>query len=212
VEAKSDCLRLVHLLDQYRLRGRKAVQYGIWRRAVLAWIAGDATSCRKPGDWGPFAGWKAELKEAKRFRPNAATARNGRDERAIPNAFLSGLITADGSFSVTDEGQPRMTIRLRADDAALLRALQGSTDLGRVYGPYRSRSGNPGVQWCVLSNADTAELVDLLDQTPLGGRKCIEYLIWREAVFERAQGPTWRRAQVAMVQTELRAARRYRAW
>jgi hypothetical protein len=38
VGRKTDCRRLVELLDRYPLRAKKARDYAIWREAVLLWV------------------------------------------------------------------------------------------------------------------------------------------------------------------------------
>ena len=41
VRTKEDALKLVHVLDRFSLRAKKARDYAIWRRAVFAWNALD---------------------------------------------------------------------------------------------------------------------------------------------------------------------------
>ena len=44
VMAKSDCQRLMELIDKHPLRGRKADSYRVWRTAARLWIGDDPTA------------------------------------------------------------------------------------------------------------------------------------------------------------------------
>lgn len=67
VAAKSDCQRLVHILDVCPMRGRKSLDFAVWRAAVEWWIGADPTSREADRDWTPIAYLKERLHEVKRF-------------------------------------------------------------------------------------------------------------------------------------------------
>lgn len=192
------------------LRGRKVPQYAIWRKAVVVWIGNDLTRRMTPDEWGPFGQWKADLEATKRYVPSVS-ARDDFVTGAGWQAYLAGLSTAEGCFLVQRNGSPRFAIHLRADDAQLLRGLRNLSGLGRVYGPYARREGdrNPSVRWQVFSTRDAELLVDLFERFPPGGRKMLDFSIWKHAVFERLAGPSWNRTRVDRVRTELVELRQY---
>ena len=195
VTAKADCVRLVHILDDSRLRGKKTAEYSIWRAAVLRWTRGGAGARLKPDDWAPFELWKHELEEAKRYRePTSRTAHRAQTFRSGEwEPYLAGFATGEGCFHVEKRGVPRFTIRLRADDMPLLVGLRDATRAGRVYGPYdpTAKQRHPSAMWTVSSREETDRLVEILDRSPVAGRKRLEYGAWRSAVLERSRGAGW---------------------
>lgn len=212
VTAKSDCQRLVELLDAHPFRGRKATAYEPWRTSVIRWVGDDATKRLTPADWAEFPEWKAEIQRANQYEPSTfSSTASSRRRWEHWQAYLAGFITAEAHFAVERKGSPRFVLRLRADDHALLEDLRFKTGVGRVYGPYE-RSGlaqHPVVQWQVFSAADTMALVDLLECWSPGGRKGLEFHVWKHAVFERAVVRGWNRERVALVRERLMALRRF---
>lgn len=59
VGSLDECLRLIHVLDQFSLRPRKSKDYYVWRRAVFAKSAQDTKS---------FASLAQELREARAYK------------------------------------------------------------------------------------------------------------------------------------------------
>jgi LAGLIDADG endonuclease len=208
VTAKSDCRRLVEILDAHPLIGRKADSYVLWREAVLSWVGSDPRLRVPNRRWGQFPAWKQDLSRVKRFAPEKPLVRRPSSE----GSFLAGLATAEGYFSVQSNGAARFAMHMRADDAPMLRWFQKKTGLGKVSKP-APPSGNarhPSVTWNVVSHADTLTLASLFESFQPGGRKLLEFLIWRGAVIERSHGSGWSRERVEAVRQHLRELRIYR--
>ena len=77
------------------------------------------------------------------------------------------------------------SIKMRADDGPLLRALARRTAAGKIQDiPPESRVVNsgPAVKWVVQSREDCWKIARLLDGTPLYGKKQREYDLWRKAL------------------------------
>lgn len=219
VSAKSDCARLVEILEQYPLRGRKSWDFAIWDAAVRWWIADDPRRTYPNRDKTPIAYLKGRLQEVK--KPSRKEA-----ERVIQDdfegfggdwpGFVSGLVTAEGSLGIIPNGrwlQPRSQLRMRSDDRPLLEQVAERTRAGRIYDQRPSRSYPPGVaNWIVCSRDDLSRLVNLFDRHPLRGRKRREYDIWREAVLEyaKAEPPAARHSRLSDLRTALLDARAYR--
>ena len=211
VSAKSDCLRLIDLIERAPLRGRKGAAYVPWKRAVAHWTADGPTARLTPSDWQPFPGLKADLERANRFNPERSLEPIPFGTDMLP--YLAGFATAEGHFAIDKQLRPRFILRLRLDDQRLLAELQAATCLGRVYGPY-ARSGNagyPATMWVIFSTPDLIELVRLFEQCAPGGRKGLEFAFWRQAVLDRSQTASARRARLALVRERLMGLRQYRS-
>jgi hypothetical protein len=88
-----------------------------------------------------------------------------------------------------------MSIVARDDDRALIHQLSRETLLGRVIDVPAQRRAAPQVRWTVAAKADCLRLVELLDTSPLRGRKSADYAVWRAAVHWWVDGdPTKRSA------------------
>lgn len=206
ITAKMDCRRLVEVLDEHPLVGRKAAAYGPWRAAVLRWSASKRLT---PGDWDAFPEWKRQLEHANSYRPVDAGRVRLPENGWLP--YLAGLVTAEGHFCIDQRGSPRLVVRMRDDDAALLHGVCDRSVAGRVYGPYSEQSRtNPATAWQVFSTADALRIVELFNESAPGGRKCLEFHLWRSAVYERAAGQGWNRRRVERARDALMDARKFR--
>lgn len=154
VQAKSDCLRLSEVLDEFPLRGKKSYDYAIWRAALMFWIGEDPTVYRKGRDWAALRYLKTRLEETRRFDPRRGPyemTEGGPDKHGDWPGYLSGLLTADGTLVIVRNGRrfsPGVQITLRADDEPLLREIERRTGAGRVYrraGRDEMRRQFPGV-------------------------------------------------------------------
>lgn len=219
--AKADCARLVEILDQYPLRGRKSLDYAIWRGGVCWWVGDDPTRTYPNRDKTPIAYLKQRLHEVKSFSQREV-GRVIRDDchglaRDWPG-YISGLVTAEGSLGIVGNAPgslvPKLQLRMRADDRPLLRELVNRMDAGKLYKQRPSRSYPPGVvSWIVCGRDDLCSLVETFDDHPLRGRKRREYDCWREAVLEYAKGqpPRARYARMRELRDALAHARAYRS-
>jgi LAGLIDADG endonuclease len=215
ITAKSDCLRLVELLDRAPLRGRKSADWAIWRTAALAWIGDDPRCRRAAGDWEDLAYLAERLKSVKSFgavNPPGRTDALGLDPDWIP--YLAGFLTAEGCFGIYsnygDRLRPVMRVNTRADDRPLLDELVARTRVGRTYAyPRRNYETSPVANWCVFSAADLRELVALLDGSPPLGKKGREYAIWRGAVEALDLPRSDAQPRLQALRAELAAARAY---
>lgn len=195
VVAKADCLRLIEILDQYPLRGRKSRDFAIWRAAVNWWVGGDPAQRRPNGDWEPMGYLKERLHEAKRYNPDPLALLDDGPPGLTGDwpAYLAGLVSAEGSLSINESGPrtyvPRLRVNMRADDLPLLTELHGRAGVGRLYEYERSDdSGKPVAAWVTSSRSDLAALVRILDAHAPRGRKAREYQIWHRAVLAHRMG------------------------
>lgn len=105
------------------------------------------------------------------------------------DAWLAGFADGEGCFVINKQSEggfnPVFSLLLRADDAAILRELQGEFG-GRLHihdHPDSSRPGSrPGCVWRVTAKRDLAGLVHYFDRFPLRAKKARDYGLWREAV------------------------------
>lgn len=217
VGAKSDCQRLVQIIDGCPLRGRKSLDFAIWRAAVDWWVGNDPTSREADRDWTPIAYLKERLHEVKHF----SLAEVGREivdtgSGLEPDwgSYLSGYFTAEGCFGIYSSGglKPKAQLRVRHDDRPLVDELRRRVGAGRLYDADRPASeGSPCVSWTVCSREDLDRLAHVFDKHPPRGRKLREYEIWREAVAEYAKGqrPAARQARLAALRRALAGAKAY---
>lgn len=109
--------------------------------------------------------------------------------------WFAGFADGEGSFQLVRKyvGRPavpvgyapRFYIGLRADDVAILDALQREFG-GRVrYDERRGERGNrnPRFGWMVDRKSDLTGLVDYFDRFPLRAKKRNDFAIWRMAVM-----------------------------
>lgn len=217
IVAKADCLRLIELLDAFPLRGRKSLDYAIWRAAAHWWIAGNPALRPAGRNWEPMRLLKGRLHAAKRYDPNGCVPVIDRSSGLGDDwgPFLSGFITAEGSLGVFRNGRrlvPTLTIRLRMDDYELLQQFRARTFVGRLYSERGSDRQSPVAMWLVKRSDDLRLIVDQLDQHPLRGRRAREYAIWREAAMLYASNQPRRLVQARLPRhrVQLAEARRYR--
>src|ERR1044072_9971066 len=102
------------------------------------------------------------------------------------DAWLAGFADGEGSFILSQCARyqrihPRFVISLRADDMAILEALQeafgGSVGFSRHKWP-----GAPKCQWHVVNKKSLPGIVNYFDRFPLRAKKARDYAIWRQAV------------------------------
>lgn len=217
--AKSDCLRMIEILNQWPLRGRKSLDFAIWSAAVEWWTLGDATRTVRFRDWTAMAYLKDQLETTRRFLPRERRCPEYSDPDGLePDwiGYLSGLITAEATLGVHVNGAgllPRLSVMLRRDDRPLLDELRRRTQVGRVYEETRvTQPRAPAASWHVRGRDELTAMVEILDLSRPKGRKGREYEIWREAVAVHA-GRTPRRhrtAQLSKLRAALAAERAYR--
>ena len=102
---------------------------------------------------------------------------------------LAGLADGKGHFAIFQQRKGwscRFTIKMRADDLAVLERFQRETDLGVIYQnrckQTPGRRNNPAFQWHVNKKAETLALVRIFEEYPLWSRKAEEFAVWAEAV------------------------------
>jgi len=216
--AKSDCRRLIEILDRYPLRGRKSRDYAIWRAAVNWWIGVDITRGYRNRDWAPMIDMKRRLEEQRRYASGVAPSiRDVHPGLAHDWAgFLAGFWTAEASMGIHRNGEgfiPKAHISVRADDQTLLRELQTRALVGTFYlSPGRPTSPSPCATWMIRRGGDLTALVAILDAFPPRGRKGREYAIWRQAALEFAgRAPRGRvRQRLSELRPQLAQARNFR--
>lgn len=214
VNSKADCVRLTEILYRHPLRGRKSGDFALWAAAVDWWAGPDPTRRRINRDWTPMVYIKRRLHESRMYNPRPDRIRDqtpGLSRDWI--AFMSGLLTADGSLGIHRNGGgllPVARIALRADDAPLLHQLRARTEIGRVLVNERVHRGKRSreASWTIRGTGDLVRLVSILSSCPPKGRRRAEFGIWHKAVavYSRERG---RSAELAKLRASLAAARAY---
>ena len=108
--------------------------------------------------------------------------------------WFAGFIDGEGCFTIHRNGKngrwaaARFDLKLRADDAEIIYAIQRRLGFGIVvmYHPKsdpRFGYSNPQVEFRLAKKTDCLKLVSILDEHPLRAKKLKDYLIWREAVL-----------------------------
>jgi hypothetical protein len=218
VGAKSDCQRLIEILALCPLRGRKSLDYAIWKAAAEWWIGTDPTFRKTGQDWTPMVYLKARLSEARRYsRLEAKRQIVDIGDGLDPDwgSYTAGYFTAEGCFGIYSSNglKPKAQLRVRRDDRPLLAAICRRIGAGRLYLTDDPTSRNsPSVSWVVASRDDLSRLVEVFDQHPPRGRKLREYEVWRAAVIEYARGksPAERLARLTELRGMLSDARAHR--
>ena len=113
------------------------------------------------------------------------------DELAFRH-WLAGLICGEGFFRIHREKQGayyacHFGIRMRSDEAPLLRAIRDRVDAGHINHRLGGTNGHgitssPTILWSIESRADCWTLASFLDDIPLFGKKQREYDLWRHAL------------------------------
>ncbi len=210
ISAKSDCLRLVELLERHPMRGRKAGDLDIWASAVRWWVNSDATKTIRGRNWSPMIELKHRLHANKRLGGMCRVANDVAHADWAP--YFAGLFTAEGALTLSINGAsviPRAQVTLRIDDLPLVKEIQRQTQTGRVY---LSRRVHPSAAWCVRRGDELSRVVQLLDEGPLRGKKAREFSVWRRAValYSHRSLPRGKvQALMPAFRTELAAVRAY---
>ena len=205
VQSQDGCSKLVDLLTAYEMRGRKAREFEIWKRAVHVWVSGARYRTESARHL------RRQLLDVRRFR-----APDPRDVVAEPQSalalagYLHGFVCAEGSFSL-DRSHTGLTVHLRQDDRPLLEMLARAVGVGSVRDQRGYPPTNPSSTWAVTRLDAVAEIATRLDPAQMRGRKARELEVWLRAVEERlAARASPRRADVSGHIAEFRAAREYR--
>jgi hypothetical protein len=130
------------------------------------------------------------------------------------NAYIAGVITADGSLAIVRNGKgyvPVVHITLRADDRPLLNEICRRAGAGTLYTQNRRR-GAPSVSWMVRDGSGLLKMTNMLDAEGPRGRKQTEYAIWRRAVRDYASGLSRMevRTRLGTFRRQLAEVRRYK--
>jgi hypothetical protein len=116
VQRQTDCLRLLQILERHPPIGKKALQFGIWQRAVLAWTS------RQPRRRDVLARCARQLSASR--HPKCSALVSGVDiTTPYVLAFLAGFATAEAHFGAGPNDRPAFVINLRRDDGGILRLL-----------------------------------------------------------------------------------------
>lgn len=102
--------------------------------------------------------------------------------------WLAGFADGEGCFTTRKVGAGfvcEFIIHVRADDAAILRAVHTATEIGDIDGPrVRADGGSPMIKWIVRRQVDCAKLVQIFRAFPLRAKKARDFEIWASAVDE----------------------------
>jgi site-specific DNA-methyltransferase (adenine-specific) len=111
--------------------------------------------------------------------------------------WLAGFADGEGCFTTRRSRKGfvcEFVIHLRADDAAILKAVQKATEIGDIVPAERNDGSAPMVKWIVRRQADCAKLVQLFETFPLRAKKARDFSIWASAVREwirHKPGTSW---------------------
>lgn len=111
--------------------------------------------------------------------------------------WLAGFIDGEGCFLIAEEKRQgtyrcSLQVRLRGDDADVLRSIQERTGLGKVTAAKVKADIHPSAMWAVMRKQELLALIEILDAHPLRAKKARDYIIWREAVVEwNSEQPDW---------------------
>jgi hypothetical protein len=199
VQRQTDCLRLLQILERHPPIGKKALQFEIWRRAVLAWTSG------QPGP-GDVLARCAELLSASRH-PEHSPLGSGVDiTTPYLLAFLAGFATAEAHFGAVPGDRPAFVINQRRDDGGILRLLHERLEIGHIAEVPARGASRAALSWRIGKLADLRALVAALDRYPPRGRVLRIYRAWRELVLIEPQ----RRGARHQLADEVRRRRAYK--
>lgn len=213
ISSKLECARLVDILEDHPLYGRKRREASVWSDWVRRWS-------RDP--YRSLASLRPQLQKAvtqleaeRRYYPfmSAAPTPRPRGAEAL-TGYFGGFFSGDGCL-VLDAAKrtARVVIHLRRDDLPLLRCFQQRLGIGRVY-DHRQRSRTPTASWVVLSRRELRTAIEVLDASPLLGRKKKQYAAWRVAAMELVEADRTGRkpdpGTLERAREELTAVSRYR--
>jgi hypothetical protein len=110
--------------------------------------------------------------------------------------WLAGFIDGEGCFRIKPINQKDapgwmciFVLKLRDDDAAILRLAHAETGIGRLY-PHKGEKGqNPGLAWWVQRRMECVALTFILSRFQLRAKKRHDFVLWREAVEAWTMAP-----------------------
>jgi hypothetical protein len=180
IETKRECGALTDVFERYPLLGRKRLEAQVWTRAVRRWS--ERSGSARTSD---LVEARTTLVDLRRYDPNPEPCAAGSLSQAHLIGHFGGFFSGDGSFSL-DPGRRRaqVLIRLRRDDAPLLRLYAERFGFGRVIPVAPGVGQKPVVLWHVTARADLAKALHVLDEAPLLGLKRTQYAAWRPAAAE----------------------------
>jgi hypothetical protein len=104
---------------------------------------------------------------------------------------FAALTDGEGHFSIRKNGRSRawtccFTIKLRADDFAMLERFRAEVGLGSIYNatckPTPGRDNKPSVQWHIQTKDECRRLVPIFEEYTLWSRKAEQFEVWAAAV------------------------------
>jgi hypothetical protein len=205
VQSQDGCHVLADLLTQFEMRGRKAREFVVWKRAVELWTSGEPNRVARSHEL------RRRLLGLRRFRAadEACVARPPASPEAL-DGYLHGFMCAEGSLAL-DRTHTSLAIHLRQDDRPLLQMLANALGVGDVRDHAAYPPTRPSSTWRVARLDEVARLAARLDPQRMRGRKAAELEVWLRAVAERrAAQAAGRRARLDSMLAEFREARAYR--
>jgi hypothetical protein len=205
VQTQAGCQTLVELLTRFEMRGRKAREFEIWKRAVELWTTG------APDRVAAGLRLRHEIIETRRYRPTegAAVLAAPASPEAL-DGYLHGLLCAEGSFAL-DTSHTALTVHMRQDDRPLLAMLASSAGVGSIRDHRAYPPTHASTTWSVARLDEVISLAARLDPERMRGRKAAELGVWLRAVEERRIARVeGRRARMDVLIAAFRAAREYR--
>jgi hypothetical protein len=130
----------------------------------------------------------------------------------VDGGFLSGLIEAEGSFSIAPNNGGQnwrfgLTVAMRDDDAPVLTDLHAKTRLGHFVKVRARGNSKPQVAWTIESRTECLRLTEILQDHPLYGRKSLEVEVWAHALHELERGAD--DSALPQAASDIRRLRRY---
>jgi hypothetical protein len=212
ISSRLECSRLVEILDEFPMRGRKAFEFSIWAAAVDTWS-------RSPAGRPLHRLLAIRLQRAAEqlhfLRRYVDPPRHPPPwSLSVPGLvqYIGGFFTGEGSFHLS-RNAAWMAINLRSDDRPLLELLATETGLGKISSAPAWRNSRPASRWTVRRVDQLPAAIDMLGRVGLRGRKKREFAAWRSGALEfinaREQGRRRDHATVDEWALALVDARRY---
>jgi hypothetical protein len=209
INRQDECVELAYLLSRVGFHGRRAAELRIWAEAVDTWTHREGRERH-----ASLRALKQRLEAARRFGGGRRAALPFSESRRLRLGYISGIIAAEGCFGIWN-GRPRFAMHVRQDDRPLLGLLASVTGLGKIYDHTPEPPLNPSSAWTISSRAQLGQLLDLLWEADLPGRKGLELDAWAVAVDELRSAHRLRvrprKDLICLAAAKLRETRAYRA-
>jgi hypothetical protein len=163
IRSQIECLRLVQILEEFPLRGRKQREFVVWAEAVTQWNG------RRRERAAAMRHASERLRCLRRYVDPPLSTAPPHDSQHL-RWYLGGFFSGEGYFGLSQRSA-RAVIKVRRDDLPLLQAFAGSTTLGTIMDVSARGSSRPGAVWIIQRHGQLSAAIDLLESAMLRGRR-----------------------------------------